>query len=231
VGRSFKSWANTILELAGIENYLDSMKFGARTKSVMKDIYRAAKNGMIDRDCAEIYSKCPVSISSEPLKNTLINKMLRGSGHNLMMGYALSGQQHQQQKSNHENVGKVYGPFASQSVASGAAQSRESVDVSLPTAAAVSDKLHNNNKQQLQPVITAKQITPRPSSGSSAAPAVVANRPSPSTASITHATTKSQSQTSAEPLKSSTATAVPVNQKPKSRRSIANARFSARFSS
>ena len=150
VGRSFKSWANTLLDIMGAEEYLDSMKFGARTKSVMKDIYRAAKNGMIDKNCAEIYSKCPVSISVEPLKNTLFNKMLRGSGHNIMTGYNTNSQQQ-----NHENVGSVYGPSARQPAAP---QSRESADVSPPAATAPApDKIHN--KQQPGRNIQAQHIT------------------------------------------------------------------------
>lgn len=36
VGRSFKTWANTILDVLGVESYLERTSFGARTKSVMK---------------------------------------------------------------------------------------------------------------------------------------------------------------------------------------------------
>lgn len=213
VGRSFKSWANTILDIMGVEDYLDSMKFGARTKSVMKDIYRAAKNGMIDQNCAEIYSKCPVSISVEPLKNTLIHKMLRGSGHN-MMGYNNQQMQHQQQQ-NHENAGKVYGPFTSQSNA----QSRESMDAASPSSASAShaahDKVHSNKQSSS---LTSKLSTSRPST--TTAPAVANNNRL--ILSSSSSTTKSPSESTKSPSQ--------LNQRMKSRRSIANARFASQFS-
>ena len=78
VGRSLKSWATTLLDVFRVEDYLESTAFGARTKSAIKDIYRAARTGMTEQDCAMAYSKCPVSISVEPLKNSILNKLVRG---------------------------------------------------------------------------------------------------------------------------------------------------------
>jgi len=102
VGRSFKSWLNTVLNTLGVEDYLESTTFGARTKSVMKDIYKAARNGIGEQDCAITYSKCPVSISVEPIRNSLLNKIVRGSS----SGHTLSSQ---------SKTAQVYGPSPSSS--------------------------------------------------------------------------------------------------------------------
>lgn len=103
VGRSFKSWLNTVLDTFGVEDYLESTTFGARTKSAMKDIYKAARNGIGEQDCAITYSKCPVSISVEPIRNSLLNKIVRGSS----SGHTLSSQ---------SKTAQVYGPSPSSSL-------------------------------------------------------------------------------------------------------------------
>ena len=76
MGRSFKSWSTTILDLFGVESYLEKTAFSARTKSVMKDFYHAARNGFSEKDCAITYSKCPVAVAVEPLRNSVFSKII-----------------------------------------------------------------------------------------------------------------------------------------------------------
>lgn len=113
VGRSFKSWANTVLDLLGVEGYLEKSSFGARTKSVMKDLYRAARSGMHDKDCAVMYSRCPVNIAVEPMRNSVLNKLMSGmSGHSQGQSAHSQGQSaHSQGQQNHGNKhAAIYGP-------------------------------------------------------------------------------------------------------------------------
>lgn len=76
MGRSFKSWTNNILDLLGVESMVERSSFGARTKSVMKDLYQAARQGLTEKDCAITYNKCPVAVAIEPLRNSVFSKVL-----------------------------------------------------------------------------------------------------------------------------------------------------------
>lgn len=74
VGRSFKSWANSVFDLFNVEDFLEKSAFSARTKSTAKEMLRAARDGMNEKDCAILYARCPVSIAIEPAKNQYLTQ-------------------------------------------------------------------------------------------------------------------------------------------------------------
>lgn len=63
VGRSFKSWANSLFDLFNVEDFLEKTAFTARTKSTAKEMLRAARDGMNEKDCAILYARCPVNMA------------------------------------------------------------------------------------------------------------------------------------------------------------------------
>lgn len=153
VGRSFKSWANTVLDLLGVESMLDKTTFHARTKNVMKDLYRAARTGMNDKDCAVMYSRCPVNIAVEPMRNSVLNKIMsmgsgnNGQGHNGQAGH------HGQQQINHGNKhAAVYGPNVNNQA--GAQSSAQNGFNGHQQQAATIQRNHGHGQQQ--PSLTQK---------------------------------------------------------------------------
>ena len=139
VGRSFKSWANTVLDLLGVEGYLEKSSFGARTKSVMKDLYRAARSGMHDKDCAVMYSRCPVNIAVEPMRNSVLNKLMSG-----ISGQSQGQSTHSQGQQNHGNKHTaIYGPNVQSS-----GQSAQAAHQSAQTAHSSAQAAHQSAQAQ-----------------------------------------------------------------------------------
>ncbi|XP_042910461.1 uncharacterized protein [Parasteatoda tepidariorum] len=63
INPSFGSFTEKLIQAFGVEGRLERSRFPSSTKSALKDILKAARNGLQQRDCSAIYYKCPVAVT------------------------------------------------------------------------------------------------------------------------------------------------------------------------
>ena len=143
VGRSLKSWANSVFDLFNVEDYLDKSTFTSRTKSTAKDMLRAAREGLNEKDCAKLYSRCPVHVV-EATKNHFIAQV---AAHQAQQE-SQQLQQHQQQLQQQQQVIK---------------QAKQTHQVNRVNGAAAPVDQSNANRHQIQPITKPIAVTLQPS--------------------------------------------------------------------
>lgn len=164
VGRSLKSWANSVFDLFNVEDYLDKSTFTSRTKSTAKDMLRAAREGLNEKDCAKLYSRCPVHVV-EATKNHFIAQV---AAHQAQQE-SQQLQQHQQQQQQLIKQAKTH-------------------QVNRVNGAAGPVDQSNANRHQIQPITKPIAVTLQPNRLDSSASYNKANSPSSQFKPITYTT-------------------------------------------